>query len=226
MQKTIFSILWNKFLTTLEESSWEDIFISCAKLFTWSIISLFLINTPDSIEKLAMAIKWHDFAILKIFGAFTLVFFSKSLFSLGKSLYFWILDSIPEFPKMPVHWPQYMWIPVIELVDYIFTASSYSRSEFCEHFGVSRKVFDDLADWLDTIWVFERGKNNARVLNSSYSRGDISSILTRASEIWEIRPLIRKVENGYTHKPSMWEIISRSPNGFTTYRIPHNTEIA
>lgn len=103
MQKTIFSILWNKFLTTLEESSWEDIFISCAKLFTWSIISLFLINTPDSIEKLAMAIKWHDFAILKIFGAFTLVFFSKSLFSLGKSLYFWILDSIPEFPKMPVH---------------------------------------------------------------------------------------------------------------------------
>jgi hypothetical protein len=134
MQKSIFSILWGKFLETLEASTWETIFITIAKLFSWSIISLVLVNIPGTTEKLAMALKWHDFAILKILGAFTVVFFSKSIFSLGKSLYFWILDSIPEFPKMPVHGPQYFGIPVIELVDYIFTAPSYSRSEFCEHF--------------------------------------------------------------------------------------------
>lgn len=103
----------------------------------------------------------------------------------------------------------YQGIPIIELVDYLFTSSSYSRNEFCERFAVSRKVFDDLASGFDKIGVFIRGANNSRVLNSEYSRGDISSIITRASEIGEIRPLIRKTESGYTHSPSMGEIESR-----------------
>lgn len=113
---------------------------------------------------------------------------------------------------MPVHGPQYFGIPVIELVDYIFTAPSYSRTEFCEHFGVARKVFDDLASGFDTIGVFSRGANNARVLSPDYSRADISSILTRASENGEIRPLIRATKSGYTHTPSMPEIIDRYPS--------------
>ena len=79
MQKSIFSILWGKFLKTLEASTWETIFITIAKLFSWSIISLVLVNIPGTTEKLAMALKWHDFAILKILGAFILVFFSKSI---------------------------------------------------------------------------------------------------------------------------------------------------
>lgn len=219
MQKSIFSILWGKFLETLEASTWETIFITIAKLFSWSIISLVLVNIPGTTEKLAMALKWHDFAILKVLGAFMVVFFYKNILSLGKSLYFWILDNIPEIQKMPVHGPQYFGIPVIELVDYIFTASSYSRTEFCEHFGVARKVFDDLASGLDSIGVFSRGANNARVLSPDYSRADISSILTRAAENGEIRPLIRSTKSGYTHTPSMPEIIDRSPSpshGFTT----------
>lgn len=223
MQKTIFSILWGKFLETLERATWEDLFFTGAKLFCWSIISLVLVNIPETTEKLAMAIKWHDFAILKVLGAFTVVFFYKNILSIGKSLYFWILDNIPELPKMPVHGPQYFGIPVIELVDYIFTASSYSRTEFCEHFGVARKVFDDLASGLDTIGVFSRGANNARVLSPDYSRADISSILVRASENGEIRPLIRSTGNGYTHIPSMPEIVARSPSPFTTRRIPSNS---
>ena len=222
MQKTIFSILWNKFLTTLEQSSWYDISLTCTKLLTWSFISIFLINIPESMEKLAIALKWYDFAILKILAVFIFVFYSKSIFSIWKKVYSLILESIPELPKTPVHWPQYFWIPIIELVDYIFTSTSYSRSDFCEHFGVSRKVFDDLANWFDKIEVFTRWANNSRVLSSSYSRGDISSILTRASEVWEIRPLIRKTDKWYSHTPSMWDIISRSPTGFTTYRISWN----
>jgi hypothetical protein len=114
------------------------------------------VNIPETRENFAMVVKWHDFAILKILASFTVVFFLKNILFSVKSLYFWILDSLPEFPKMPVHGPQYFGIPVIELVDYIFTASSYSRTEFCEYFGVSRKVFDDLANGFDSIGVFSR----------------------------------------------------------------------
>lgn len=73
-------------------------------------------------------------------------------------------------------------IPLIELVDYLFTSSGYSRAEFCEKFAVSRKVFDDMANSFDSIGVFVRGANNSRILNTDYSRSDITSILTRASE--------------------------------------------
>jgi len=111
-------------------------------------------------------------------------------------------------------------------VDYLFTSSSYSRTEFCEHFGVARKVFDDLASGLDKIEVFIRGANNARVLSSDYSRADISSILTRASESGEIRPLIRATKNGYTHTPSMVEIVERSPSPFVTRPLSYYSEVS
>lgn len=168
---------------------------------------MFLVNIPDTTQKLTTAIKWHDFAILKILCVFTVIFFYKNIISILEDIYFWILDSIPELPKAPIHGPQYFGIPISELVDYIFSAPSYSRAEFCEQFAVSRKVFDDLASGFDTIGVFSRGANNARVLSLEYSRADIASILTRASEVGEIRPLIRKTEYGYTHSPS---------HGFTT----------
>lgn len=100
-------------------------------------------------------------------------------------------------------------IPLIELVDYLFTSSGYSRAEFCEKFAVSRKVFDDMANSFDSIGVFVRGANNSRILNTDYSRSDITSILTRASETWEIRKLIRKTESWFTHSPSNWFITKR-----------------
>lgn len=103
MQKSISSVLWIKFLETLERSSWEDIAISIAKVVCWSFISIFLINVPESVEKLAIAIKWHDFAIVKIISAFFLVYFAKNIISMIQSFYFWILESLPETQKTPIH---------------------------------------------------------------------------------------------------------------------------
>jgi hypothetical protein len=170
-------------------------------------------------EKLLYVVKYGDFAIIKILLAFIVVYFAREIIGAIKSFFSYLRDLIPEIPKDPVHGPIYMGIPVVELVDYLFTSESYNRDIFCSHFAVGRKVFDDLASSLDSIKVFVRGQNNARTLSSEFSRADISSILSRACETGEIRPLIRKVENGYTHRPSMEEIIERSPSpshGFTT----------
>lgn len=106
--RTISGILWNKFLDTLHESSWYDIFLTLAKCFCWLIASVFLINTPDTLEKLAMALKWYDFAIIKVLFVFWLVFFYPLFIGLGKKVFDWIKNNIPELPKIPVHGPQYM----------------------------------------------------------------------------------------------------------------------
>lgn len=106
--RTISGILWNKFLDTLHESSWYDIFLTLAKCFCWLVISLSLINIPASIENLSIALKWHDFAILKILVSFIGIFCAPLLISSGKKVLEWIKNNIPELPKTPVHGPSYM----------------------------------------------------------------------------------------------------------------------
>lgn len=209
IQISLFSILYSKFLRYIEDTPASDLFISFAKLFTWSIISISLINIPESIENLAIALKWYDFAILKILTSFVLVFHSKNIVRMCKNIMTWIVDELNTLIPKKTEWNLYQWIPIIELVDYLFTSPSYGRSEFCEKFAVSRTVFDSLFSSFDKLMVTVRGSNNSRVLSTDFSRADISSILTRASESGDIRPLIRKTESGYTHSPSMWEIESR-----------------
>lgn len=106
--RTISGILWNKFLDTLHESSWYDIFLTFAKCFCWLIISLSLINIPASIENLTIALKWHDFAILKVLGSFILIFCAPLIARSSKKVFEWIKNNIPELPKIPVHGPSYM----------------------------------------------------------------------------------------------------------------------
>lgn len=217
--RSLGSVIYNKFLAYVEENTTVDIFIDFAKAFTWIVISISLVNIPVAMEKLLYVVKYGEFAIIKILLAFIVVYFARDILGAIKSFFSYLRDLIPEIPKDPVHGPIYMGIPVVELVDYLFTSESYNRDLFCSHFAVGRKVFDDLASGFDTIGVFSRGANNARVLSSDYSRADISSILTRASENGEIRPLIRATKSGFTHTPSMPEIIDRSPSpshGFTT----------
>jgi len=106
--RTISGILWNKFLDSLYESSWYDILLTFAKCFCWLVICIFLINTHWTIENLAMALKWYDFAILKILGTFIIIFCAPLLTASGKKVFEWIKNNIPELPKTPVHGPQYM----------------------------------------------------------------------------------------------------------------------
>lgn len=219
LRRTLLSVFWEKFLDTVEGATWSEIFVAFSRVFCFLVISYVLINIRDFDGKIVAIVKYESFAILKVSFVFLLVFYSRAIYNTLENALYWILENFKEEITEETHGPLYSGIPIVELVDYLFTASSYSRTDFCEYFAVSRKVFDDLASGLDNIGVFVRGKNNARVISPEYSRSDISSILTRASETGEIRPLIRETGKGYSHVPSMPEIIDRahSPtHGFTT----------
>lgn len=222
--RTISGILWNKFLDTLHRATWEEIFLVSSKVFCWWILSMVLVFIPESSEKLTMALKYGNFAILKILWTFLLVFFSPFIFrklkELFSSLTIYLVELFSKISEMKPHGPLYQGIPIIELVDYLFLEDSFSRSEFCDYFWVSRKVFDDIATAFDKLKIFVRGANNSRILSDEYSRADITSILTRASEVWEIRPLIRETKIGYSHRGSMPDILSR--NNFTTKPLNHD----
>lgn len=157
MQKSIFSILYSKFLRYLDETPFFNLFTSFAKVASWLLISIVLVNMPDSQEKLALLVKWHDFAAIKILTSFVLVFHIRVIISFGKSVLQRILDDVAAlFQRFEEAQPMYHGIPVPELVDYLFLGSAYSRDEFCSRFAVARKVFDDMAEAFDTHGVFMR----------------------------------------------------------------------
>lgn len=225
--RSLSSVLFSKLLDTIEQATWVGIFTTFAKVFSWLVISMALVNMRDLDEKILALAKWQDFAILKISLAFVLVFYAREIYRAFVSAFYWISENIPtiELPKSEVLGPLYNGIPVVELVDYIFTTPTYSRADFCERFAVARKIFDDLASGLDNVKVFVRGQNNARTLSSEFSRADISAILTRAAENGEIRPLIREIKSGYTHTPSMPEIRERSPSPHFVTRPLHSSNV-
>lgn len=86
----MFSIFYSKFLRYLDETSFFVLFTTFAKLASWLLISIILVNMPESKENIAIALKWHDFAVIKIFTSFVLVFHAKSIISYAKK----ILDSL------------------------------------------------------------------------------------------------------------------------------------
>ena len=88
----MFSIFYSKFLKYLEVTPFFNLFTTFAKVTSWLLISIILINMPESKENLAIAIKWHDFAILKILTSFLLVFHMGSLVFYMKKVYKSLID--------------------------------------------------------------------------------------------------------------------------------------
>jgi len=219
----MFSIFYSKFLRYLDESSFFSLFTTFAKLASWLLISIIFINMPESQEKLAMAFNYGNFAIIKILTSFLLVFHFKMIIILIKRIWKSLLDELSgKIRQFTPHGDIYHGIPVVELVDYLFSGNPLGRTQFCDHFGVSRSTYDEIFSGLDSIQVFSRGASNARVLNPDYSRSDIASIISRASSSGVIKPLIKVVENGFSHKPSMPDIIRRSPT-FVTRPVNSNS---
>lgn len=71
-------------------------------------------------------------------------------------------------------------IPVVELLDHLFEKESFKREEVENKFGIPRNRYTTLAIKLENIGVLIRGENNARVLNTEYSRADVAAILASA----------------------------------------------
>lgn len=212
--KTLFSILWGKFLASVESASWSEIFVGFAKFFSALVIGASLCDISMAADTFVAVYRWADYALLKFLGAFLLVFGGRWYISPVLGLFDSLRAEFASFSRGVSEDPLFYGVPVVELVEYMFSGRGFVRSEVERRFGIPRNKFDEMAKKLDDVRVFVRGSNNARVINPEMSRADISSILFRAAESGEVRPLIREVKNGYTHAPSMPEL--RSSSGFVT----------
>lgn len=214
MKRTFFSLLWDKFLDLVEGSSWSAMFIFCAKVFCWAVVCFCFVDIRNALDSIIGVIRWSDYAILKFLGAFFVVFgggwYTRAFSSVSR----YIGEIMDDFRVVESDEPLFYGIPVVEMVEYIFSGRGFVRSDIERKFAIPRNKFDEMAKKLDEVKVFVRGSNNSRTLNEDMSREDVSSILFSAAYSGEVRRLVRKVENGFSHTPSMPAL--RSSSGFVT----------
>lgn len=73
-------------------------------------------------------------------------------------------------------------IPISELVDHIFSESSFKRDEIERKFALPRNRYQSIANRLDELGVFKRGDNNARELQENFKREDLVRMLREGGE--------------------------------------------
>lgn len=213
--KTLHGVLWIKFLTTLENSTWSDILKYSFKCLIFTFLSLSVINVPFTIKLLKQAWFFYDFVILKLFIIFIIVFYNKSISKTLKNIKNELYDFIKKLKlwddnKKDNEMKTFFNIPIFELADYIFENKNFKRDEVEKVFWLPRNRFDNMAKQMDYVKIFVRGENNSRILNQDMSRSDIISILE--SYDWnKLYNLIRKIDScTYSSSPSMPDIIDKS----------------
>lgn len=197
-ERNVKSILWNKFLDILEDSTFRQI-ISVILLIKSSLILALVLTYPEKASELLLtAWKFENFLIPKIVWSFILIFNFKRIFEILKNL-------IPEFPEVKEE-PKgdtIEWIPVVELLDHLFEFESFKRDDIEKKFGIPRNRFTDLAQKLEELCVLKRGENNSRILNKEFARSDIANILAWKSTAEDLRLVSRKIDDSsWTYEPA------------------------
>jgi hypothetical protein len=100
-------------------------------------------------------------------------------------------------------------IPRLELLDHLFTVGTFKRDEVEKKWGIPRYRVTEISKKLEDLGVLVRGENNARVLNTEYTRSDLAILLGEHGSFEDIKILTRKTDNGYSHRPSGSEVLER-----------------
>jgi hypothetical protein len=228
-QRTVSGILWGKFLTTIEESTWVEMFWTVMKIISSILIATLLYNIREAGAILATWMRWHDLAIPKTILAVALSFgwriWARWLVWIWDEISGSIDRAISEMKKRTKEdIPKWYGIPVVEIAEHLFSGDgSFRRDDIERKFAIPRNQFDKMVKEMDVVNIFVRAENNSRKLNPDFSRSDISSMLINASERGELQPLHRKNgESSWTSEPSMPELLSTPPpaNGFVISEIP------
>lgn len=95
--------------------------------------------------------------------------------------YFAIFFLYPEikknFKKELEHELLFFWISLEKFVDFIIEKGTLKTDELMKHFAISRNITNQILEKIDETEIFIRWKNNARILNISFTKSQIVKIL-------------------------------------------------
>lgn len=203
--RTLTSILVSKILDVLESSTLSQIFSGFFLLLASIIITVVITYTDDSVRVFSAILWWENAIIAKAIVSIIFVFNFSSLVSYVLEKFESMLashDNIRTIDSIDG-------IPRIELLDHLFTAGNFKRDEVEKKWNIPRYRVTEISKKLEDLGVLVRGENNARVLNTEYTRSDLATLLDGFDSVSEIKMLTRKTVSGFSHVPSGSEVLQR-----------------
>lgn len=205
MNRSITSILVSKILDVLESSTLSQIFSGFLLLLASIIITVVFTYTDDSLEAFRAILTWENAIIAKAVVVTLFVFNFSRIVSVLLIKFESVLASREEIRTID----SIDGIPRLELLDHLFTVGTFKRDEVEKKWGIPRYRVTEISKKLEELGVLTRGENNSRVLNTEFTRSDIASLLGDRESVEDIKMLTRKIDGGYSHRPSGSEVLQR-----------------
>lgn len=212
MKRSLTNILANKILDNIEGQSLPQLLIRAAMVFISTMAAMAAIY-PHAAAEIARAVwSWHDGAVAKFCFIFVLTFNFGKIAQLAIK----VAKNAARAEKVATG-DIIDGIPVVELLDHLFTQQSFKREEVERKFGIPRNKYTTLAIKLENLGVLVRGENNARVLNEDFARADVAAILNGASTARNLKTVFRQVgPTSYTNQPQKQNILERVRSAITS----------
>ena len=203
--RTLTSILVSKVLDVLESSTLSQIFSGFLLLLASIILTVVLTYTDDSIEAFRAILSWENAIIAKAIVITLLVFNFSKLLSYVLHMFESLLTTRTDIRTID----SIDGIPRLELMDHLFTIGTFKRDDVEKKWGIPRYRVTLISKKLEDLGVLVRGENNARTLNTEYTRSDLALLLNGFDSMEDVKMLTRKTDSGYSHRPSGSEVIER-----------------
>lgn len=205
MNRSITSILVSKILDVLESSTLSQIFTGFLLLLASITLTVVLTYTDDSLEAFRAILTWENAIIAKAIVVTLFVFNFSRIVSVILTKFEFVLASREEIRTID----SIDGIPRLELLDHLFTVGSFKRDDVEKKWGIPRYRVTEISKKLEELGVLTRGENNSRVLNTEFTRSDIATLLGDRESVEDIKMLTRKIDGGFSHRPSGSEVLQR-----------------
>lgn len=179
--RTIHSIVYEKYLDTLERTSFEKILDMSVRIGAGIIISVVLVKA-SAIKEILLA---NDAAVLKSISGMIVGWHSRRILELGRQ----VIQTIRTERADPEEGPEedqvlLEGVSIEKITEFIFETKGWKRSG-AEKIGLGRAAIDRIGKGLEKVGAFVRGEANARILREGYEREGILTVLTNAATIGE-----------------------------------------
>jgi len=192
-------ILWNKFLDRVEESGLYFVLVFLLKITMFlCIVSVFVY--PEKVTTILIQLwEYKEYLFAKMFCSAIFCFYSDKIFRFTVTFHCNIFRfisklfqrietnidySTKEIQEEKSNNSSVVGIPILELIDHLFTFKTFKRDDIENRFMVPRRKYDKLAKLLESNGVIYKDptQNNARVLTDGISREDVAILISSDGE--------------------------------------------
>lgn len=214
-KRTIWAIFQHKFYDYLENETVSDLLWKIFLIIAAFLITIILTYPDQGIYYFKKIFMFENMIIPK---AFVIFYITYNIKILSKQYQLTVKKMKINFPKKSDRSnikdeDLISWIPIVEILDHLFTNKHFKRTEIESKFSIPRNKYQELAEKMESINILKRGENNSRVLNEDFTREQIARAFVFAEgDVKKLYMPVQETESGFTRNPLLPSLTDKYSN--------------